>query len=255
MDLVRDELNILSLSQLGYGRRRNNAALTVSNEKRTGSLAYFMFQARDKSWVLENKVSGRFMVLTLDKNWKEYQKEFSFFYELISIMKGEKDISDGWRQDIVNAAILCGQSQSSSDLPQAFLWNMIAIETLLTHRGDSYSTELPKRVEAFIGWTNNWKVENYHKRISDIYKKRSAFVHAGKTNDIDIHDLLFTDNLLVNIFYNILKHISLFSCKKSLIDFSKKVEAEYLLGIKSKVRPKTIQFLSMQYSDKDYKNV
>lgn len=251
LEAARKELAILSLSQLGYGRRRQNACLSVSNETRPGNLEYFMMNTVKKSWAMQHKRSGRFRTLPLDNNWKEFQK-FSFFYELIDLFKGKGRIASGWRNDIKNAALLAGQSQSSSDLSHAFLWNMIAIETLLTHRGDSYSTALPKRVEAFIGWTTDWSVENYESKIEEVYRKRCALVHAGVSDELRIEDILFTDILLVNIFYNILKHIDLFNDKNDLIEFSLKVEAEHVLGVKPKIRPKTISFINMQYSDKDY---
>ncbi len=251
---ARSELAILSLSQLGYGRRRHNACLSVSNEVRPGSLEYFMMNTVMKSWSLQHKISGRYNTLVLGSRWKRFQK-FSFFYELIKLLKGHIQVSSGWKHDITNAALLAGQSQSSSDLPQAFLWNMIAIETLLTHQGDSYSTELPKRVEAFIGWTTDWSVDNYESNIEKIYRKRCALVHAGRTDNLKIGDVLFTDALLINIFFNILKHIDIFKTKNDLIEFSKKVEAEHILGIKPKVRPKTVSFINIRYSDSDYNEI
>lgn len=254
LEAARNELAILSLSQLGFGRRRHNACLSVSNEVRPGNLAYFMMNTVQRSWAMQHKISGRFQTLNLDKNWKRYQCS-SFFYELINVLKGGGRLSAGWRSDIKSAALLAGQSQSSSDLPHAFLWNMIAIETLLTHRGDSYSTALPKRVEAFIGWTTDWSVENYSSKIEEVYRKRCAFVHAGKTDELKIEDILFTDILLVNVFYNILKHLDLFYDKNALVDFSRKVEAEHILGVRPKVRPKTVSFISMKYSDKDYEGM
>ena len=254
LEAARNELSILSLSQLGFGQRRTNACLSISNEVRPGKLEYFMMNTLNKTFTMQFKMSGRFQTLSLDENWKRFQK-FGFFYELIDIFKGNKNISSGWRNDITNAALLAGQSQSSSDLPHAFLWNMIAIETLLTHQGDSYSDALPKRVEAFIGWTTDWSVENFENKIGEVYKKRSALVHAGKSHDLQIEDLLFTDIILVNIFYNILKHIKLFPNKNALIEFSKKVEAENTLGMKPRIRPKTISYISLQYSGKDYESI
>lgn len=254
LEAARKELAILSLSQLGYGRRRLNACLSVSSEIRPESLEYFMMNTVKRSWSMKHKLSGRFRTLVLDERWSRYQK-LSFFYELIDIIKGKGPFSSGWRLDVKNAALLAGQSQSSSDLPHAFLWNMIAIETLLTHSGDSYSKELPKRVEAFIGWTTNWSLEDYESKVKEAYRKRCALAHAGRVDELKIEDILFTDLLLVNIFYNVLKHLDLFKTKDELIDFSRKVEAEHILGVKPKVRPKTVSFINMRYSDKDYEGI
>ncbi|SEO34928.1 hypothetical protein [Vreelandella aquamarina] len=251
---VKDELSIISLSQLGWGRRRNNACLTISSEKSTGHLHYLMINVIKKSWMMHSEWTGRHGDLWLDSRWHNYHK-FSFFYELIEVLKGNIKISEGWKCDIKNAALLAGESQATSDLTHAFLWNMIAIETLLTHQGDSYSSALPKRVEAFIGWTTDWALNDYENKIKEVYRKRCVFVHAGRSDEILIEDLLFTDNILNNIFRNILKHMDIFKSKEDLIGFSLKVEAEHVLGIKSKIRPKTVSFSKMIYNDKDYEKI
>ena len=247
---ARDELDLLSLSQLVFGCRRRNACLSISSESRPGSLQYFMANSSKKTWSMQRTKTGRFMRLQLDEEWVRFQ-HFSFFYELLDVINGRTLVSPGWKKDIRNAAILAGKSQSSPDLAHAFLWNVIAIETLLAHQGDSYSTALPKRVESFIGWTTDWSVGNFGERIEGIYKKRCAFVHAGRSDDLTVKDLIFTDTILVNVFFNILKHIDIFPKKDALIEFSMKVEAEHILGVKPRVRPKTISYVDMSYSDED----
>lgn len=254
LKLARQELAILSLSQLGYSRRRINACLCISDEKRPGRLSYLMMNITRGSWSLRNKISGRFMDLVLDDRWKHFQRQF-FFNSLLNILNGKIEVSSQWRCDIRNAAVLAGKSQSSTEIADAFLWNMIAIEALLTHQGDSYSKKLPKRVEAFIGWTTDWALDDYENKIRDVYKKRCALVHAGQFDAIGIDDLLFTDILLVNVFTNIMKHISYFRNKEELIKFATKVEAEHVLGIKPVVRPKTLSFTKPIYSDRDYEEV
>lgn len=252
--ILRNELSVLSLSQLGFGRRHNNASLAPSTKNETGLLTHLMMNLVKESTVINSSKVGRLSELRLDNRWNENQKS-SFFFELLELLRGNASVSSGWERDIKNAVFLAGQSQSSSELPHAFLWNMIAIETLLTHRGDSYSIALPKRVEAFIGWTTSWSLSNYEERIKEAYTKRCSFVHGGMSEDITIEDLLFTDILLVNIFFNILKHLDLFHSKEALIDFSNKVEAEHVLGIKSKIRPKTMSYIEMVYSKRDYENI
>ena len=47
------------------------------------------------------------------------------------------------------------------------------------------------------------------------------------------------------------RHIRLFPSKDSVIEFSRKVEAEKLLNIRARVRPKTLVFLSQHHASKD----
>lgn len=253
---VKDELDILSLSQLGYGRRRNNADLHISNGKRNGTLKYLAINKTKMTSTRTLSHSGRFHTLSLDKRWHSFHKTH-FFFELLSLLKSTDSTiaSDNWKLDIKNAVVLAGQSQSSTQLEHAFLWNVIAIETLLAKQGDSYSSALPLRVEAFIGWTTAWSLNNFSEKILDIYKKRSAFVHAGKIETISLDDLLFTDTILLNVLHNILKHINIFKTKDDLITFSKKVEAEHTLGLVGKTRPKTTTYIDVLYIAQDFKSL
>ncbi len=132
---------------------------------------------------------------------------------------------------------------------------MIAIEMLLTHRGDKYSEMLPLRAEAFIGWAAAWTNENYKERIQSLYKKRSDFVHRGLRDDIKIADLLFSDTLLWNVLVNILKHPQIFDSRASVIEFSEKVAAEKKLGIETTVTPKTFTFINPRYNDRDLRQI
>lgn len=251
---VREELALLALSQLGYGRRSFNAAPSIANEQGPGWTFYFMINNSSKHWIFGNEACSKIHMLSLNKNWVKRQKS-AFFIDLLKIIRGKTKLSDGWCQDIKNAAILAGQSQMSSDLPQAFLWNMIAIELLLTKQGDHYSEKLPERAEAFLAWTIHWFMNSYDSKIKAIYKKRCDLVHAGKREIIEIEDLLFSDVLLLNVLTNIVKYPKIFRTKDDLITFSDKIQAENLLGIKSKVRPKNFRCRIPVYSKDDLEKI
>ncbi|MDH5524739.1 MAG: HEPN domain-containing protein [Desulfobulbaceae bacterium] len=251
---VNDELSIISLSQLGYSKRINNNSPSLSEEKRLGRRSSLMYNLTNDTSYQPNEVVGKKGSLRLDVDWKEFQKEF-FFYDLIKIISGKTKVAPKWRIDITNAAILAGQSQSGQDIPQCFLWNMIALETLLTQRDDKYSEKLPERTEAFIGWAKDWKVEDFETKIKDIYLKRCLFVHTGQRDHISVADILFSDDLLLNVLNNIVKHPRIFGSKRKLIEFSEKVRAEHTLGIKTKVRPKTLRLLRPQYTKNDLEEI
>ncbi|OCH14320.1 hypothetical protein A6E03_17490 [Aliivibrio sp. 1S128] len=253
LEIVRKELSFISSSQLGYCRRKNNACLSLSSETRIGQINYMMLNLTAGDYMTTSTITGRFEELKVDCNWKKFQKS-SFFFDFINLLNSQKQISSAWQKNIEDAVSLAGKSQSCSELSLAFLYNMIAIETLLTESGDKFSEMLPNRVEAFIGWSIDWDNEDYRKKIASLYQKRCRFVHAGDTSNIQIDDLLFSDNLLLNVLHNILKHIDIFQSKKDLISFSKKIEAEQLLNIKSKIRPKTIRYLNIIYSENDRKH-
>lgn len=252
---VREAIDLIRLSELGFSRRWSNSNIGIASESKVGQISFTAINSSEElSWYSSYKTHGKLNTLRIDENWKSYHLE-GFFIDLVKIINGKYKISKKWRSDIKNAAKLGGQSQASNDLPQAFLWNMIAIEALLTSSNDKYSQELSNRVEAFIGWTTDWKIENFDSKIKDVYEKRSAFVHSGDSQSITIPDLLFTDKILMNVFYNICKHIDIFKSKQDIIDFSRKIQAEKILGFRPKVRPKTMMFISPNYSERDLNKI
>ena len=190
LQLIKDELDILSLSQLGFGKRRLNAHPSLRGNQPSGKISHLFLNRDNPSRLYSNRLTGKFLPLTLDQQWRRYQRKI-FFLQLLKILNKDISISSSWRNDLYRAAILIGQSQYSSDIAQSFLWNMIALELLLTKRGDKYTEELPRRIEAFLGWVGYWDIDNYEKQIKDIYKKRCQFVHDGQRDNINIADLQF----------------------------------------------------------------
>jgi hypothetical protein len=250
---VRDELSLLTLSQLGYSRRRHQAVPCLSEEGKTGILSLLMINTTKDSWSQPNQKIAKWDELKLDKNWLRWQGYY--FFPLLDIIRGKEKVSPAWRKDIRNAAVLAGQSQQSSNRAKCFIWNMIALELLLTRQGDTYTEMLPSRVEAFLGWLSNWRGSNFEENIREIYNKRCNFVHRGDSSSIEIADILFSDDLILNVLMNVVNHPKLFKSKDDLVNFSKKVEAEKTLGIKSKVRPKSMKATFPVYVDDDYKKI
>ncbi|HAT6955177.1 TPA: hypothetical protein JAN72_00055 [Legionella pneumophila] len=240
---VRFALNFLEISQLIYGKREQNSVICISSEKQIGGIDFLAINSSKEfkysSQTIENPIP-----LKLDKHWREFQR-FSFFYDLLEITNHKnKLISRAWKDNIISAVMLAADSQATQNYAHAFLFNMIAIETLLAESSDTYSKELPKRIEAFIGWSDNWKINDLESKIKDLYSKRCKLVHAGELHLISLDDVILSDYFLFNIFHNILKHITLFNTKEQLILFSNKVQAEKMLGIKGKIRPKTLKEIS-----------
>lgn len=84
--------------------------------------------------------------------------------------------------------------------------------------------------------------------------KRCRYVHDGAFSDIQIKDLLFMDDILLNVLANIISHPEIFSSKRSVINFSNKISAAKILGLhtrKAGVRLKTLFHVSRNYSESD----
>ncbi len=251
---VRDALAILALSQLGYAKRRSTGYIGLLGEHELTRVEYLFLNTSNAAKGGGSRLTRSPHVLRLDGLWKRYQQEM-FFTKLLRILSGEIKVSRNWRDDLRRASILIGQGINSNDVPTSFLWNMIALELLLTRQGDKYPDALQKRSEAFLGWIGFWSTENYEERIEQLYQKRVRLVHYGDREAISKQDLLFSDDLLLNLLINIVNYSNIFTSKGKIVDFAERVEAEHKLGLKSKVRPKKLIFTSRRYTKQDLDEV
>jgi hypothetical protein len=85
LKLVREELAILSLSQLGYSRRRHNAFPAMSMEYKPSKLSYLLLNTNSANWIQQNTTKGKIGELALDASWKSFHNNF-FFDDLIKII-------------------------------------------------------------------------------------------------------------------------------------------------------------------------
>lgn len=251
--VVDNMISVLSISQLGYCTRRNNSQFGF-NDVRIFS-QNFCVQRDSETRVFNFTNEVKVLPFILNKEWRDFHKNF-FFFKLCKILfpndeKGKK-LDNSWKETILRAAVIIGKSIQSRDLSSCFIWNMIVVEMLLTMQGDKYTDALPKRVEAFVGWVKGFEDTKNNEVINDLYKKRCAFVHDGNTAKIEIKDLLFLDDLVFNLFLNIANHINIFPNKKAIVSFSEKIQAEKLLGIKSKMIPKTFKFMKRHWDEDDF---
>jgi hypothetical protein len=148
--LVREELEILSFSQLGWSKRQFNRRLVIKtveqgNFYRTVDINQHV---KELSYSLKKQFSP--VPFILDKNWVAFHKRF-FFFDFLKIIRGQSKVSDQWRIKLHRTVSLSGQSQNSNDLAFCLLWNVIALEMLLTKRGEKISEMLTKRAEYFLG--------------------------------------------------------------------------------------------------------
>ena len=249
---VKNEAAILSLSYLGYDIRRHGRAMGVVGQYPTGGYDYMLADTKSKAIGHGWGGNAHLIPMELDGRWRAFHRKF-FFFELLRLLRGEIKVCRNWRDELYSAAVLIGRSVSTVDTPTAFLWNMIALECLLTYKGEKKVVDaLPERCEAFLGWVGSWKQQNFEREIRAAYKARCDLVHRGDDSDIDKKMLLFTDDLLFNLLNNIVRFTNLFDSKKALIDFSQKVQAERLLEIRTTVIPKRFLAVSRRYRDKDF---
>ena len=152
LEIIREELSILSVSQLGYHKRSQMGPLVAPGEVPHSYITYLAVSSQDSvrfgNFLERTALFGQ---VVLDGRWKNWQDEV-FFTSLLKILGEETTVSKGWRKELRRVAAMIGESIGTSDLLKSFLWNWIALEMLLTRQDDRVEEMLPKRAEALLGW-------------------------------------------------------------------------------------------------------
>jgi hypothetical protein len=243
--IVRQELALLAVSQLGYDSRSSRAFPSIHGEGARGAIEDLLIESPAGRTLPTVLLTGKLGDIALHGHWLRFQRE-TFFLGLLQIIRGKSEASPAWARDIERACVLLGQSLCSTNAAAAFLLNMIALEALFVGKQGKFRENLPRVAEAFLGWTGFWLTKRYPERIQEIYAKRTGFVHWADGEPITGSDVEFTDLLLFHLIWNLVEHIRLFPTRKAVVEFSKKVEAEHLLGIRSRVRPRTLRYAALR---------
>lgn len=250
---VQDEVAILALSQLHFKKRRFTGFIGLAGEHDRSASSHIFLDSQKPQSILSRQLLRSPLSLKLDDEWKTFQDQ-TFFFRLIRILNGKISVAPNWRKDLRRAAVLIGKSINSSDIATSFLWNMISLELLTTHQGDSYSIALPKRIGALIGWHPKWEAEGYEGEIQKLYRLRCKYVHDGDDSKISKDDLLFTDKLVFNVLWNLVEHSNYFGSKNEFVDFADRVGARATLGYQRLKNPK-LKFADIRYTQKDLEEV
>jgi len=175
----------------------------------------------------------------LDKAWKIYKKNhfFSFLLKFLNHNISE-NINSDWKKTIRNASILAGKSVFSKEISQAFLYNMIAIESLFKiNPSDKFPSSMIERYNALFGWITEEDPRPWEYVLKRLYELRCKFVHDGDIGDIKTTDIIHSDCILFNLLFNICRSIKCFPTSQSFTKLTKKINARRILGQKIKERP------------------
>ena len=180
---------------------------------------------------------------TCEGFWKQNRKLFHFL-DLQKIIEGKHRIDAKWKSSIVRASTLFGQSFLAKHLAEAFTYNMIAIETLLSEQGDSFPDSLVDRIIAIFGWLHEENSEPWELMIKRLYRLRCGYVHDGKSGDINGMDLYNADRLLLNLLANLCANTREIRSKADIIRLASELAAMSTLGMKPKRKANFFYFTS-----------
>jgi hypothetical protein len=174
---------------------------------------------------------------------------------LIDIINDKEKIKSKWKNLLTSVARMVGKGLNSHDIPESFLKNVIALEMLLVNQSERIEDKLIERSGYFLDWSEHWVQDDIENRIRQVYGKRCKYVHDGEVQGITKQDLIFTDDLLFNIFNNILRNIDKIQSKGDLIEFSEKYKCEKKLQIKSKFQFPRFQYVRKKYERSDVRKM
>ncbi len=233
MRLIQEAIWILASSQFSASNRGIVDYFGLPEHGVRYMHKYFLYDLSGKKSRQSFSVASPIKTFELNGEWKRLMRHH-LFPEVLRIINRDVSVDGKWRKSIRKAAILSGQSILSTDLPQAFMYNMIAMETLLTQRGDKFPDAIVERLNALFSWLFERRPRYWEQIITRLYKLRCSMVHDGETGDIKTEDLLNADILVENLLANLGLATRIIQSKSSLIELSKKVAAKRYLGISYK---------------------
>lgn len=189
-----------------------------------------------------------FATYQLDKQWKRHFA-FHFFFDLLKLMKNKK-VSPKWKYCIRTSAILAGRSLFARDLWEAFLFDMVAIETLLARKGPHMKEQVIKNLTALFGWLSSEREEYWRDLIEKLYNRRTDFVNQSLSRKLTAKDLIDADMILSNLLKNLCQISRRIHSKDDLFHLCDEVKARRVLKMNIIEKP-FISFCRNRYTGED----
>jgi hypothetical protein len=250
---IEEAINIVSFSNLGFATRNFNSKISIKTSDQVGFNQIIILDKVQKQFSLEYDALHP-VPIELNNYWRKYQSHH-YFLQLIDIINDKEKIKSKWKNLLTSVARMVGKGLNSHDIPESFLKNVIALEMLLVNQSERIEDKLIERSGYFLDWSEHWVQDDIENRIRQVYGKRCKYVHDGEVQGITKQDLIFTDDLLFNIFNNILRNIDKIQSKGDLIEFSEKYKCEKKLQIKSKFQFPRFQYVRKKYERSDVRKM
>jgi len=180
----------------------------------------------------------------INAEWREFTQHH-FFPRLQAVLNGKGTVSPKWRYALRRAGILAGQSLYASRLADAFLCNMIALEVLLSKRGDKFPDALIDRIVALFGWISGEDMKHWQDIITPLYALRCQIVHEGKSDGVRAIHVFNSESLVSNLLRTLCHLTAEITRKDDLIDLSERLKARRVLELPMRERPKGIRFAQL----------
>ena len=218
---LREAASILASTAAFYGKRHHFSGF--------GLKGYPAFSAKHDRFIQTDGTAfcgnwnqrGFLHPFVLDGDWHNAITQ-SGIIELFSRIV-DNNINADWRRQIRSGAAMLGRSLMSLDLADAFLLNVIGLETLLTrrmnpqtNRGERNVNVLFQRITGMTGWHLSNARPDYQNEIKMIHGVRCEIVHDSDYSNLTAEILLQADMYLANSLLNIVTLPAVFPDKDTL---------------------------------------
>lgn len=218
---LREAASILASTAAFYGRRHHVSGF--------GLKGYPAFTAKHDRFIQTDGTAfsgnwnqrGFLHPFVLDAAWYNAITQSGIIDLFTRIV--DNNLNPDWRRQIRSGAAMLGRSLMSLDLADAFLLNVIGLETLLTrrtnpqtNRGERNGTVLFQRIMGMTGWHLGSARPNYQNEIQSIHGVRCEIVHDSDYSNLTAELLLQADMYLANSLLNIVTLPAVFPDKDTL---------------------------------------
>ncbi len=233
---VREACAILRCASWPFAKRSRNNLLRVFGPS---DVAYRVLSQR----IVVNRQSGQItgtrteqrrslMPFELDHFWEDFQRAQGWLWQLTRFLREQSGAEPEWRGAVQRAAALFGESLQEADRPLAFLFNMMALDTVLLGRNDR-SREMFPRLDAVLGWSNVGLPTPWFKAsdLARLSRRRNELVHDGDSSRLQARDLVLADRLVGNLLSCTCRMAHRWPAREGMIQFTERVSCRRKLGI------------------------
>ncbi|WP_430453409.1 hypothetical protein [Rhodopirellula europaea] len=206
---------ILAATGAFYGKRHHACGFTLKGYPSFTARNDRFFQLDGTAFCGNWNQHGYMHAFCLDEQWHQAVSQTGIIQLFSRLSDTSLDLD--WRWQIGSAAAMLGRSMMSLDRADAFLLNVIGLETLLTRQGERNGRKLAKRIKGLTGWHLKTANPDYENEIKSIHGTRCAIVHDSDYDDLTIEMLLRADSYLANGLLNVVTNPGLFPTKDELV--------------------------------------
>ncbi|MHC4623589.1 MAG: hypothetical protein ACYS4W_06770 [Planctomycetota bacterium] len=212
---VRQACHVLASTLPFYGRRSQNFGFNLHGYPMHSAKYDSFLDLKSAQYCGQWGKRGLLQPFDLDQQWYNYigRIKINQLFDRIQ----DTNLDHHWRRQISSAAAMLGKSFISLELADAFLLDVIGLETLLTRPRERNGKKLAQRIKGLTGWHLKNENPSYESEIQEIHEIRCAIVHDSDYGRLTVEHLLRADIYLMNALLNIVVNPNLFPDKNTMI--------------------------------------